>query len=448
MFEQLKPAFTWGKTYIIEPVRRLYPTRQVYFRTNGKVRFVSLRPWVQISATGALAGLLLWTGVATFNYIFMGDILARKDRELADRQQAFEELSSDMAQLEQDLQGSVKSVQAKQRYLESLLAEEGGDTAPAAADDASQPADKDAMLDQSQDGNYAVGGPELPVEDTAPEPAQSPAAVEPPPWQKLKAWLRQLVSADGASAAPRSARLQAIADQVAAMRQDQSRLALRMLELTDRNITRLSEVIAGAGLDVNKVLAAMDPVTPNIGGPLEELPDDDRLLIESDDDQIFQALLASQDRLEDFDRIMQSFPVAKPLRDDYYISSTFGVRKDPFRGTRAMHSGLDMASHWKTPIYATAPGIVVKAGWNGAYGRMIEIDHGNGFKTRYGHIKTILVEKGQHVTTGERIALMGTSGRSTGTHLHYEVRFLDKPYNPVKFLKAEQHVLIKSDPSS
>jgi murein DD-endopeptidase MepM/ murein hydrolase activator NlpD len=444
LFEQLKPAFIWGKTYIVEPVGRLYPTRQIYFRANGRVRFVSLRPWVQISATGALAGLMLWTGVATFNYIFMGDILAQKDQELAARQQAFDELSSDMAQLEVDLQGTVKSVQAKQRYLEGLLDEED----EAATETAVQPVpDKDAMLDQPEDETYAVGGPELPAEDAAPEPETTapPAAVEPPPWQRLKAWLRHHVSAGNFTSAPRSARIEAIADQVAGMRDDQSRLTLRMLQLTDRHISRLSGVISGAGLDVDKVLAAMDPVTANAGGPLEELPDGDRLLLESDDDAIFQALLDSRDRLGDFDRIMQSFPVAKPLRDEYYISSTFGVRKDPFRGTRALHSGLDMASHWKTPIYATASGTIVKAGWNGAYGRMIEIDHGNGFKTRYGHIKTILVKKGQHVTTGERIALMGTSGRSTGTHLHYEVRFLDKPYNPVKFLKAEQHVLIKSD---
>jgi len=446
LFEKLKPATTWAKTHIVEPVRRFYPPRQIYFRANGKVRFVSLTPVVQISATFLVLGVFLWTGVATFNYMFMDNILAEKDQELAERQRAFDDLQSDMAQLEVDLQGTVKSVQAKQRYLESLLDEEAETLDAPAGDDSKADDDHEAMLEDDAAAPFAMGGPEVPVEAAGPRstPAPMEPVSDPPPWRGFKTWLQDLVSGQASHLdIRRSARLQAIAGQVAKVQANQSRLTQRMLQLTDHRINRLSEAITTAGLQVDKVLAAMDPLpqNENMGGPFEALGDEDRLLLESDDDALFKALLTSRDRLEDFDRIMQSFPVVKPLQDYYYVSSSFGVRRDPFTNTRAMHSGLDMASHWKTPIYATAPGTIVKAGWNGAYGRMIEIDHGNGFKTRYGHLKTILVEKGQHVTKGERIALMGSSGRSTGTHLHYEVRFLDKPYNPVKFFKAEQHVL-------
>jgi murein DD-endopeptidase MepM/ murein hydrolase activator NlpD len=452
LFEQLKPTVSWAKTHIVEPVKRFYPTRQVYFRANGKVRFVSLTPWMQMSATSVLAAFLLWTGVATFNYVFMDDILAEKDQELAARQRAFDALSSDMAQLEVDLQGTVKSVQAKQRYLETLLEEEAVElNAPAAeTEEVDTPADKEANLTDPTETPYAVGGPEMPVDETSPVSATTDTGIdaEQSPWLDLKEWFHNLLSDDfGASDPERSARLKAIAGEVAEMRDEQTRITERMLELTDHRISRLSDAITTSGLQVDKVLAALDPLPQNAGGPLEELSDDERLLLESDDDDVFKALLASQDQLDDFDRVMQSFPVVKPLKDYYYISSSYGVRRDPFTKARALHGGLDMASHWKTPIYATAPGTVVKAGWNGAYGRMVEIDHGNGFKTRYGHTQTILVKKGQHIAKGERIALMGNSGRSTGTHLHYEVRFLDKPYNPVKFFKAEQHVLIKSDDS-
>lgn len=452
----VKPALSWVKSHIADPVIRFYPTRQVYFRANGKVRFVSLSPLTQIAASLAVLGLLAWTGMATFNYVFMDDILKEKDQELAARQQAYDALSDDMSQLEVHLQGAVKSVQAKQRYLESLIDSDDTDDATAAANQpdaahAKTSGDTDAMAEPDGPPPYAVGGPETPVEDAATSeqsdtPAPAPKAEKPAAWQAIKSWFKDLLASNDKAYVPHTDRLNVIASQIETMKAGQERLTGQLLARSDERIKRLSEAFKTAGLSADAVLGAMDKVPANVGGPLEALSDDDRSLLQDDTDKAFQALLAKQETLEDFDRILVSFPVVKPLKDYYYVSSTFGVRRDPFTNVRAMHAGLDMASHWKTPIYATAPGKIVKAGWHGAYGQMIEIDHGNGFKTRYGHLKTILVKIGQQVTKGERIGLMGNTGRSTGTHLHYEVRFLNKPHNPIKFFKAKQYVL-KSDDS-
>ena len=122
------------------------------------------------------------------------------------------------------------------------------------------------------------------------------------------------------------------------------------------------------------------------------------------------------------EQILGIIPLTSPA-DSHYISSHFGMRRDPFNGQRAMHEGIDMAGQPKTPLFAPAPGIVTKAGTWGSYGRMVEIDHGFGIVTRYGHLEKILVNRGDEIGFRDKIGLMGQSGRTTGTHVHYEVLF-------------------------
>ena len=131
-------------------------------------------------------------------------------------------------------------------------------------------------------------------------------------------------------------------------------------------------------------------------------------------------------------------PSAKPVTAATYTSG-YGVRSDPFRGSAAMHAGIDLAAPLGTPIYATADGTVDRAEWFGGYGNLVEIDHGKGLQTRFGHLSRILVQPGQHVTRGMLIALMGSTGRSTGSHLHYEVRIDGRAVNPVPFLQAADY---------
>jgi murein DD-endopeptidase MepM/ murein hydrolase activator NlpD len=130
-------------------------------------------------------------------------------------------------------------------------------------------------------------------------------------------------------------------------------------------------------------------------------------------------------------------PSAHPL-DGALPGSRFGWRIDPFHGRRAMHEGIDFNAPTGTPIVAAGAGVVVFAGWHPQYGRMIDIDHGDQIVTRYAHASKLLSKAGDIVHRGERIALVGSSGRSTGPHLHFEVRVADKPRDPLVFLRQSQ----------
>ena len=129
-------------------------------------------------------------------------------------------------------------------------------------------------------------------------------------------------------------------------------------------------------------------------------------------------------------------PVRKPIVGEIDLSSSFGVRSDPFGRGPAMHSGLDFRASHGDPVRATANGKVVSAGWNGGYGKMVEIDHGNDITTRYGHLSDIEVKVGQTVRVGQTIGRIGSTGRSTGPHLHYETRIDGDAVDPQKFLRA------------
>ncbi|USI72271.1 M23 family metallopeptidase [Sphingomonas morindae] len=136
-----------------------------------------------------------------------------------------------------------------------------------------------------------------------------------------------------------------------------------------------------------------------------------------------------------------SVPSQKPVKEFRYTSS-FGVRSDPFQGTARMHAGLDMAAPLGTPVYATADGLVARAEHtSGGYGNLIQLEHGKGLETRYGHLSQILVHSGQRVHRGDLIALMGSTGRSTGSHLHYEVRIDGRAVNPMPFLQSADYLM-------
>jgi len=168
-----------------------------------------------------------------------------------------------------------------------------------------------------------------------------------------------------------------------------------------------------------------------VGGPLEGIAN-----------PTFKALFNSWKKLDQLQDDVIAIPSDKPIRAEVVFTSGFGVRADPFHAGAAMHPGIDLAGAYGTPIYATADGTVSRAGWNnGGYGNMVEIDHGRGISTRYGHMSAVLVHAGDHVTRGEQIGRMGSTGRSTGNHLHYEVRIDGRPVNPIPFMKSTDYVL-------
>ena len=176
----------------------------------------------------------------------------------------------------------------------------------------------------------------------------------------------------------------------------------------------------------------LEPSRLSVGGPFEAV---------AKGDPTFKALLNSWKKLDSLQDGAIAVPADKPVRTAVFTSS-FGIRADPFQGRSAMHAGIDLSGPVGTPIYATADGTVNTAGWHaGGYGNLVKLDHGRGIETRYGHLSQVLVRAGQRIKRGDLIARMGSTGRSTGSHLHYEVRIDGRAVNPVPFMRSTDYLL-------
>ncbi len=261
--------------------------------------------------------------------------------------------------------------------------------------------------------------------------------------QALTLLLQPLRGEEGAAArlaplkAPQSA---SPVDRVRFVSMDQERLLGQAETFAKSRADRLRLALRLAGLDPGALLSH---ATGGLGGPLIDGKDPKALAAVLDVDEGFagriQHTAATLDEMRSLSAAASKVPLAVPTRNTSR-SSGFGVRFDPFTGHPAFHAGLDFAGSFSTPIYATAPGVVSFTGVRTGYGNTIEIDHGGGFKTRYAHLQAIAVGVGQRVAVGERIGAMGSTGRSTGPHLHYEIWVDGKPQNPDRFLRAGEYV--------
>ena len=197
----------------------------------------------------------------------------------------------------------------------------------------------------------------------------------------------------------------------------------------------LAAMIAGEKIDpaIIAKLGYVDAIGQGAqGGPFDSA---------SQADPTFKSLFTSWKKLDNLADGAIAVPSEKPVRTAEFTSG-YGTRTDPFRGGAARHQGIDLAAPIGTAIYATADGVVMEAGWNnGGYGNLIKVDHGRGIETRYGHLSAILVSPGQHVVRGQQIARMGSTGRSTGSHLHYEVRIDGNAVNPIPFMKSTDYLI-------
>ena len=195
------------------------------------------------------------------------------------------------------------------------------------------------------------------------------------------------------------------------------------------NIVNSSEVerlLASTGIDVERLLGRFGSLPQGQGGPYVAL-DGGRLA-------------GADARSEELQKIIKTLPLGAPLAH-YQIESGFGGRADPFHGRQAFHAGVDMSAPYRSPVYSTAPGRVTFTGVKDNYGKVVEIDHGNGILTRYAHLHRIVVARGQTVEMHHQVGEMGSTGRSTGPHLHYEVVVDGTAQDPEKFLQAGKNVV-------
>ena len=412
------------------------------------------------------AGVLYWR-------VFRDDVLEALLRRQADMQYAYEDrLASMRAQVDRvvsrqlldqsSTEGRVHDLLSRQAQLESraamitALAEQVGMTAEAASSPPAQStAEKPAAAPRSAplfpepalslrkqalpSGASAYAAPEEPAlpQIRAPGPAAPrPEMIEKPRPEGME--LRSDLS--NPDRLPRSAlsnpeipapiRLGAIAHGLERIEQDQLRFVARIGSSAQRKASRLKAVIVEAGLSPERL---SPPSGKAMGGPFIPLMADPKgSAFERELSRISTDYLAAS-RLT---QVIAALPLRRPLAGRQEITSSFGVRMDPFLGRMALHSGLDMREEPGSPVRATAGGKVVTAGWSGGYGNMVEIEHGNDLSTRYGHLSAITVAEGQTVAPGTLVGRVGSTGRSTGPHLHYEVRIDGEAVDPGRFLRA------------
>ena len=206
------------------------------------------------------------------------------------------------------------------------------------------------------------------------------------------------------------------------------------------SVEPLNKMFSSVGLNADDLIDAVKSGYSGQGGPLAPISFSSMGLSNSPDEPRINAILQGLDKLNIYRIAAYKVPLAMPLQTRFRLTSGFGGRNDPINGAARMHEGLDLAGDYGSAIYATADGTVTYAGWEGGYGRLIKIRHIQGIETRYGHLSQIDVQVGQKISRGEKIGDMGNSGRSTGTHLHYEVRLSGKPVNPMTFIRAARDV--------
>ena len=230
---------------------------------------------------------------------------------------------------------------------------------------------------------------------------------------------------------PLRLRLGTIAQAMDRLEMAQVRTVTSIGGVAKRTAQRLKVALTESGLPADK-LTARPKQGGGMGGPFIPMKLDPKgSPFEAEVARLQDEILAA----DSLHRVLPYLPLRKPL-PLLDLTSSFGVRPDPFLGRMAFHPGLDLREATGTPVRATADGKNDSAGYNGGYGNMVDIDHGNGLVTRYGHMSSLAVNEGQSVKAGTIIGYVGSTGRSTGPHLHYEVRLNDEAVDPMKFLRA------------
>lgn len=432
-------------------LERRFPEQRLYLKSDTDTRFIRLRPATQIIALAGGTLALAWTIVATA-LIMMDSIGAGSAREQSARQQSLYEERLNALSSDRDLRVD-EAARAQDRFnvalaqvsemQERLLASEDRRRELETGIDAIQDTlrrtikERDGARDEVESAMLAL--------DT-----QSGGASDIGRAKDAMATLEILTSALGLTAEERDTMLD---DALAA--REEARLvteAKRDLELrNDMIFAKLEEAVTvsmepldtmfrDAGMEPEEVLDTIRSGYSGQGGPLTPISMSSSGLPLTSDELRANAILAGLDRMNLYKLAAFKLPFSMPVRDSFRWTSGFGYRRDPKGAGTRMHKGTDLAGSYGTPIYAAADGAVTEAGWDSGYGQKVTIRHDFGLETVYAHLSEIRVEVGQRVSRGDRIGDMGNSGRSTGTHLHYEIHLGGTPVNPMTFIKAAKNV--------
>ena len=432
-------------------LERYLPEQRLFLKSDSDTRFIRLRPSTQAVAVvgGTLA--LAWTIIATA-LIMMDNIGAGSAREQSVRQQAMYESRLNTLSADRDLRAE-EAVRAQERFNTALAQVSDMQERLLASEDRRR--ELETGIDVIQDTLRRT----IKDRDTARDEAarvtlalneQAGGSTEMGRARDTVATLEIMADALGDTAKERDAMVQeadAAHAETLEVAQEKRDLELRndaiFAKLEDAvtvSMEPLDNMFREAGMSPDELLDAVRKGYSGQGGPLMPISVSTSGAPLSADELRANAILGGLDRMNLYRLAAEKSPFSMPVKDSFRWTSGFGSRNDPMGRGNRMHEGTDLAGAMGTPIYSTADGVITYADWDSGYGRLIKIQHALGIETRYGHLSQIRVEVGQRVSRGDRIGDMGSSGRSTGTHLHYEIRLSGTAVDPMKFIKAAKNV--------
>jgi len=458
-----------------------FPERQIYIRSEGRVQFFTFGATLQATLSGLALIFLGWVAFATVNVIFKDRIIASKDHRyqqmrwadenrIADLQQAYDELTGALVTAEDRFKSKADELEAKQETVSRLLNRKqavdstvaglrgtssdtgakapDGDTAPLAHAAGAGMSSDSVGADVAPIGLPPAGGSQLGIMPQNPEP--QPRTGRPAKASFLDEAVSRFAATFFHAAQPSASHhlsnlpamrvLEAETDRIDRMSGSETALLVGVDREVSTRIADLQTILRRVGVDSSNL---EQEAAGGVGGPYIPIQS---VRIDGIADSTFTSAYvgasAHEKELNALFAALNHVPLTTPVHGSQFeITSDFGARVDPFTRRLAFHPGLDFGGPWGAVVGSTAPGTVVFAGSRGGYGNMVEIDHGYGFRTRYGHLSAILVRVGVKVAKGSPVGKLGSTGRSTGPHVHYEVLHADAPQDPSRYIEAGRHVL-------
>jgi murein DD-endopeptidase MepM/ murein hydrolase activator NlpD len=400
-----------------EALKERFPERQIYHRTEGQVRYFVLTTGMQVGAVGAVCAIAAWITIASVNLMLGGHAMDRETARFAELEARYQAEIEEMRAAEA---AAIAYLEARTNAFDRTAGEFQirHETLRRLLDFAEDLQIGDQNLSPSLDGGRIL------MAATTADPAPRTALVS----------LDSDIDVDGPAE-----------ERVAALVSEQDAVLAEAEDSAEARLENLRAVLRLTGLRIDDVLEEASVEDGGTGGPfiaLENSPFFSDAFVSGEDP--FNARVSRiASRLveaEELESMVRTLPLGVPIGTRHRETSGYGERVDPFTRRPAFHAGKDFAAYRNAPIVSTAPGRVVYAGWRAGYGRTVEVDHGYGFRTRFGHLHSIDVRRGDEVTAGQRLGGMGSTGRSTATHLHYEVWFDGQHLDPERFLRAGRYV--------
>lgn len=441
-----KPAGTSVTHRLNNALEKILPEQRLFLRSDTETRFIRLRPGTQALALGGSALVVGWAIIATA-VLLMDSIGAGNIREQAKREQAiYQQRLNELAQ-QRDARAT-EAAAAQQRFNAALDQISKMQSQLLSSEESRRELETGIDVVQStlrrtiQERDTAVDEKDTliaAVEADEQAPGASGSGT-----QEVNGAVNFLTAALEATAAERDA-----ATEIAKVARDEAQaLEFERQLLLDRNdkiFTQLEEAVSvsvapldamfrRAGLPPENLIRTIRRGYSGQGGATAPLSFSTKGGPFEAENRRANSILQGLDRMNIYRIAAERAPFAIPVKSAFRYTSGFGPRWG------RMHNGTDFAAAYGTPIYSTADGVVIHAGWQSGYGKLVKIQHEFGIETRYAHMSRIRVKTGQRVSRGQRIGDMGSTGRSTGVHLHYEVRVGGKPVNPMTYIKAANDV--------